>query len=210
MKKEDLFWDWFKVNEAKFFFLNQINDNDEKERILDDLLCHLHEYCDQLFFEIGGHPDERQDLIITADGNSSFFNTVETLVNHAPALSHWNIVAFKPAIGSGIIEYNSLKLDSDAIYFMPLSSKASTKIGLRVYVMGYNINNQKDFLTAIHLLLDNLLGEKSTALDIGHVEVENLTTISQKDELIEFVKLPRYINGKNQDRRLNFGGALSK
>jgi len=78
MSKEQQFWDWFKENEAKYFFLNQINDDNEKERLLVDFLSHLHEYCDQLFFEVGGYPNEKQDLIITAEGDMTFFDKVKT------------------------------------------------------------------------------------------------------------------------------------
>nr|WP_199158202.1 hypothetical protein [Pedobacter sp. ASV2] len=196
MNKEQLFWNWFKANEDKYFFLNQINDINEKERILDDFLDHLHKYCDQLFFEIGGYPNDKQDLIITAEGNGAFFNKVELLVNQAPLLANWNVIALKPAMGNGIIEYNGAKLDPEMMYFIPLSNKASQKIGLRIYIENYNLDNQKDFLTAAYLVLDTILGEKSNALDIGHVEIENLSLTSERDELIEFIKLPRYIAWK--------------
>nr|WP_315424194.1 hypothetical protein [uncultured Pedobacter sp.] len=196
MNKEQLFWNWFKENEAKYFFLNQINDIDEKERILDDFLYHLHKYCDQLFFEIGGYPNDKQDLIITAEGNSAFFDKVEVLVNQAPLLEYWNIIALKPAMGNGIIEYNGIKLDPQTIYFIPLSNKASKKIGLRVYIEDYTPIKQKEFLTATYLLLDNILGEKSNTIDIGHVEIEHLPIVSKRVELIEFVKLPRYVKWK--------------
>ncbi|WP_131539552.1 hypothetical protein [Pedobacter nototheniae] len=149
-----------------------------------------------MFFEIGGYPNDKQDLIITADGNSAFFNKVELLVNQAPLLAHWNVIALKPAMGNGIIEYNGAKLDPEMMYFIPLSNKASQKIGLRIYIQNYNLDNQKDFLTAAYLVLDTILGEKSNALDIGHVEIENLSLTSERDELIEFIKLPRYIAWK--------------
>lgn len=196
MNKEQLFWDWFKANEAKFFFLNQISDTDEKDRILEEFLHHLHKYCDQLFFEIGGHPNDKQDLIITAEGNSALFDKVETLVNQAPLLEYWNLIALKPAIGNSTIEYNEIKLDPHTIYFIPLSSNASKKIGIRLYIEDYDPANLKDFLTAAYLLLDNILGERSNALHIGHLEIESLNVHTKREELIELVKLPKYIKWK--------------
>ncbi len=76
MSKEQEFWNWFKENEAKFFSLNQIDDENEKERLLDYFLERLHDYCDQLYFLIGGRPDEIQELIITADGDTSNYKNI--------------------------------------------------------------------------------------------------------------------------------------
>ncbi|BAU53129.1 hypothetical protein [Mucilaginibacter gotjawali] len=196
MLKEQQFWTWFKENEAKYFFLNQINDDNERERLLDEFLEHLHIYCDHLFFEIGGHPNEKQDLIITAEGNADFFDRVEALVSQAPQLEYWNAIAFKPPIGNGIIEYNGIKLDPETMLFDPLSVNTSQKIGLRVHVDNFNPNRERDFLTAVYLLLDNILGEKPTALEIGYVDVKSMPPTLEKEELIEFTKLPRYIQWK--------------
>jgi len=196
MTKEQQFWDWFKSNEAKFFFLNQIDDDNEKERILDDLLSHLHEYCDHLFFEVGGHPNEKQDLIITAEGDTAFFDQVETLVKQAPSLEYWHIIAFKPAIGLGTIEYNGIKLSPETMCFNPLNNKASAKIGLRIHIDNFNPTYEKDFLQAVYLLLDNILGEKSTALEIGYVDVKSMPPTPEKEDLIELIKLPQYIKWK--------------
>ena len=95
------FWDWFKKNNFQFFFLNQINDENEKQRILDELDSKLNEYSEGLYFEIGGHPDDTQDLIITADGDINYFKDVKHLVKNAPKISNWNIIAFKPPINQG-------------------------------------------------------------------------------------------------------------
>jgi hypothetical protein len=202
MSKEKQFWDWFKENEAKFFFLNQVDDKDERENILDDFLEHLHLYCDHLFFEIGGHPNEKQDLIITAEGNVNFFDQVDVLVKHAPPLEYWSIIAFKPVMGGGVIEYNGIKLDPETMYFIPLKNKASQKLGVRMYVDNYDSANKKDFLTAGYWVLDNILGEKSNALDIGYVEIENLPSIPERKELIKLIKLPRYIQWNKSNPQL--------
>lgn len=194
MTKEEQFWNWFKENEVKYFFLN---DEEEKEGLLDDFLDHLHFYCENLFFQIGGDPHKEQDLIITAGGNIDYFDAVETLVNHAPHFERWNVIAFIPPMGNGIVDYENVRLDPELMYFNPLSSSKSTKIGLRIHVENYDPNNDKDFLTASYILLDNVLGEKSNALDIGYIEVENIpTSIVERDKLIEFTKLPSYIKWK--------------
>lgn len=196
MIKEEQFWEWFKKNEAKYFFLHQIDDETEKERILNELEEQLHLYCEDLFFEVGGQPDQKQDLIITAQGDSDFFNNAECLVAHAPQLEHWNIIALKPAVEDSVIDYDGIKLSSEMMWFIPLSSKNSSKIGLRVYIENYNPTDEDKVLFATHLTLDNLLGEKSSGLDIGYIEIDNLPPVSERDDLIELSELPRYVKWK--------------
>jgi hypothetical protein len=197
MSEERKFWDWFQKNEAQYFFLNQISDDDEKENLLETFLEHLHSYCDHLFFEIGGLPDEKQDLIITAEGDTDYFAQVELLINTAPVLEHWNFIAFKPAREDYTIEYNNITLDPKTLWFIPLNSNNNPqKIGIRLYADEYNETEEEDFLTAAYLVLDNVLGEKSNALDIGYVEIKNLSSVYNRDDLIELSKLPKYIEWK--------------
>lgn len=196
MVKVQEFWDWFKLNEARYFFLGQVTDEIERERYLDELLEHLHLYCEQLYFEVGGAQEGNRDLIITAQADVRFFDDAELLVAHAPNLEHWNFIALKPATGEGVVKYGDARLDADLMYFDPLENKSSQKIGLRVYVENYNVADHDSFTAAAWILTDSLLGEKSSAMDIGYLEVVGLQPTSDKEKLIPFAKLPRYVDWK--------------
>jgi len=194
MSGELKFWNWFKQKEANYFYLDQIEEVTEKERLLDDLLSHLHEYCQHLYFEVGGYPDEKQDLIITAGGNVDFFGEVEALVDAVPELDHWNVIAFKPpATENFTIEYEGVELDASTMYFVPLENKTSPQLGLRIYIDNYDSTQANTFLTAAYLVLDNILGEKSNAIDIGYVKTDDLASVHDREELIELNKLLRFI-----------------
>lgn len=196
------FWNWFEQNSNKFFFLNQVDNEDEREKILDDFLNQLHQYCDKLYFEIGGHPDEIQDLIITADGNLDYFSKVEELIKHAPKLKDWNIIAFKPPVDpSFVIEYGDIKIDPKKTWFLPLENeKRPEQLGLRICTPDYSPAKKKDFLNAAYLALDSILGEKSNALNIQHVEVEDLPDNPEKEGMINLIELPQYISWKKSRR----------
>jgi hypothetical protein len=196
MDKAQQFWDWFKNDETKYLYLNQIDDENERESLLNIFLEHLHNYCKELFFEMGGLPDAKQDLIITAGGNSDFFDEVELLVSKAPELEYWNVIALKPAQLNGIVEYGNIILKPEEMFFNPLSSNRSNLIGLRIYLKNYSSFDKDQCLEATYILLDNLIGEKSTALDIGHVELEDLHSVHDIKELIEMNKLPKYVKWK--------------
>lgn len=170
------FWKWFEKNNAKFFFLNQIGNEEEKEKLLDEFLKKLHEYCAQLFFQIGGYPNEVQELIISAEGNVDYFRKVEELVGSAPKLKDWNIIAFKPPADSNfVIDVNGVKFDPKRTWFMPLENKKRPELfGIRLFTDNYSDSQKSDFLNAAYLALDSLLGERVHALSVHHVEVRKL------------------------------------
>ena len=89
MEDQRKFWEWFKQNEGRFRDV----EVPEKERLLDDLLDALHDYCPQLWFETGRAEDGCNELIISAEGDTSYFSAVRTLIAVAPTISGWRFIA---------------------------------------------------------------------------------------------------------------------
>jgi hypothetical protein len=83
-----MFWKWFTLNALSYEKINSIDD-DERNRLLDDFELQLHNYCDKLYFEIGGLPGELNELIITAEGDANYFQAVENLITDAPEIPGW-------------------------------------------------------------------------------------------------------------------------
>lgn len=196
MGKEETFWAWFKTNSDKYYHLNQLSDVKEKENLLEIFLKQLHIYCDNLFFEIGGIANEVQELIISAAGNKDYFDKVERLVAKAPKMHDWQIVAFKPSMGIDFVsEYEDVKLDPKQIWFLPLENENDPKeLGLRICLPNYNPKKEKVFIAGCYQLFDTILGEKSAALDIQHVEVNRLPNKPEEKGLIELTELQKYIS----------------
>jgi hypothetical protein len=199
MNKEAIFWEWFKANNSKYFYLNQITDATKKEELLNLVLEKLHEYCDKLYFEIGGFPNEPQELIISAEGNRSYFNKVEELVSKAPKINDWQIIAHKPAIGTNFItEYEGIKLNPLEIWFLPLDNeKEPDVLGLRLCIPNYNSQQETKFVAGCYQMLDGLLGEKSVITNVHHVEVDKLPKKPETKGLIELRELPKYLIWRN-------------
>lgn len=194
--KEDDFWNWFKTNNSKYYYINQILDEEKREELLNVFLKQLHNYCDKLFFEIGGIANEIQELIISTGGDKNYFHKVEELVSRAPQIDEWQIIAFKPPMGVDFVtDYEGIKLDPHEIWFLPLDNESAPKeLGLKVCIPNYNPKREEDFLNGCYQMLDTILGEKSVMMDLHHVEIDKLPKKPEKRGLIKLSELPEYIS----------------
>ena len=95
MRKINIFWNWFQDNNQTIKNLiheTHINQN----QIIYWLNKQLNYYSKGLDFIIIFPKKENQktELIITANGNSDYFNQVIQLIDNAPKLRHWKFTAF--------------------------------------------------------------------------------------------------------------------
>jgi hypothetical protein len=189
------FWVWFKNDNAEFFFLNQIEDEAEKERILNKLHSKLVEYCDKLFFEVGGHPDEIQELIISSGGNKEYFNKVQILVDLAPIVPNWRVIALKQANDEDFtVESRGLEASPNNLWFLPLKNrKLVQELGIEIGFENYDKAREKDFLFLANLILENKLGEEQSQY-IKHVIVSSLPNSPDNKGYIEFDLINDYLN----------------
>ncbi|OON68875.1 hypothetical protein [Hymenobacter sp. CRA2] len=189
------FWHWFADNSSAYLFVNQVAEP-ERERLFALLIEQLHRYCAHLWFEIGGHPDENQELIITAEGDINYFGKVTELVAQAPALAQWKFVAFKPPMGADFsVRFADVELTPANMWFLPLSRDDSAAlIGLRVGVRNYEQVKDSEWLdSTLAKVLDTLLGEVSYALDIDYVELAPLPDEPEAAGMMKLEELPGYV-----------------
>ncbi|MCW3072063.1 MAG: hypothetical protein JWO44_1953 [Bacteroidetes bacterium] len=195
MKTAEEFWDWFRMNHHPYLFVNEV-ENAERERLFDLFIEQLHAYCEGLYFEMGGNPKEDQELIISAEGIEKRFHKVEELVDKAPVIPGWKVIAFKQPKGEGFkTEYNGIVFDPENIYFMPLeNSKEPQLIGIKVFVAGFEEETKNDFIAGTYLMLDGLIGEKSVTLDIDYLDIKGMP--ENEEGIVGIKQLAAYIMWK--------------
>ncbi|OHX63960.1 hypothetical protein [Flammeovirga pacifica] len=189
------FWNWFKQNHYKYLFLNDI-DEEQKEELLDEFLNELHKFSENLFFEIGGHPnDEKVELVITATGFTEYFPQVEQLIDNAPNMQEWKFIKYKQPQGPGFTtEYQGYKFDPDRTIFVPLTNKNDPDdIGIRVFYSDYEDDKNDIFMNGTYIMLDTLIGEKSTALDIDYLDVKSTPNNISEYNFMHLGEIGEYI-----------------
>jgi hypothetical protein len=167
------FWKWFSENNHRFLFATQVEEA-ERDRMMNEQGAKLHEYHEHLFFLVGGHPDHADtELIITAEGITEYFPFVEELVSAAPEIKGWKFIAFKPPMGKGLrVEQGGKTFDPEKIIFIPLHNPEEPDgVALNICYPDYDEKERNLFLSGTYIMLDTLLGEKSTMLDIDHFEI---------------------------------------
>jgi hypothetical protein len=194
----DGFWRWFAKSQSRFRDVEVAG----KDALLDELQDHLHAYCDELYFEIGGMPGGTTELIITAEGKRALFPLVKELIARAPTLEGWSFIAFRPAQGFDFVTRSGrAEIDPKACWFLPLESKSSPDLlGISVGCPTFAPSLRKDFEFAVWIVLHTILGEIRVAEEVAHVEITSLPAKPEDDGFIELSELPRYLDWKKAKR----------
>jgi hypothetical protein len=192
------FWDWFVGHHHKYLFLDDMEE-EVKDRAVEELLDQLHQYSEQLSFEVGIHPKDFQArLVISADGAVPYFGAVERLVDAAPDISPWKFVRFRqPRGGSRITQYAGREFDPQKIVFLPLSmTDKPDAVAIRVCYPDYTAEDNATFIRATYLMLYALIGEKAVAFNIDYLDVVATPDDIDEDNFPRLTNIAQYIEGR--------------
>jgi hypothetical protein len=184
-----VFWDWFVANKDRYRNLDL--PEPEYDEVLLTLSNKLHEYHPELQYDIGLPDEDYEDaeLVITADGVVEHFPAVATLVDAAPDIEGWEILAFIPPAGFAVaVQYEGIELDPEECLFVGKSTEDEHQLlDLHVVCPNYDESQAELFQQAVHFLLQTCLGEELAATELGELKVGPVPT--DPDELKEFVPL---------------------
>ena len=173
MYKPEYFWNWFLKHQSRYLTLGEIKP-ELRDAAVDEMQFELNKFCDQIFFEIGGEEgDHRGALIISAAGDPDFFPQVRELVDAAPSMEDWEVIAFKPPHpGPVVITYEDQSFDPQEIIVIPLLHDAYLdSVGIQVCFDDFEEAIEEHYMGATFLMLEALIGEEAAINDIEHLEV---------------------------------------
>src|SRR5215831_6533515 len=125
------FWQLFAAEEKQLF------QDSDTSRVLDRISCLLARYNPGLSAEISDD-EVCRELIVTADGDPRLFRVVEDLIEAAPHLMYWRVIALKPPRGFDFsLDFDGVSIVPSELFFDPLKSGSDpTAIGIRVFAPG--------------------------------------------------------------------------
>jgi hypothetical protein len=191
--REREFWTWFEKNKNIYYHFE-----DNQEELFDQLRRKLKIIHDDLTFEFSPvHPDGTRELFISADGIKDAFLAVISLVDKAPEINEWRIVAFRQRIPGDDIEINmgGLKIGYSDIYFR--YGNDDNKIGIELNIRAYDPADNR-YKNAIYVLLDGLIGEYDMETKIGWIQWVTLEG-SKIDDLIPLISLREIVDAMGGD-----------
>jgi len=183
--KEQVFWDWFSKNADIYFYFERNQDV-----YFSKLKTKLSKVHPDLVFEFSPIlEDGTREFVVSADGIESVFPIVIKLVEQAPILKNWKIVAFRqPHKNFTQIEYQGLIINSDDIFFR--YAKDNGMIALELNIRGFY--ESPEWTAATFIILDNILGEYHTTMSLSLIDKKKLNE-NETIDLFPIVALPQII-----------------
>ena len=210
-KAVEYFWSWFVEYNTKFKIFRSLTPKEQNHYSF-WMKWHLHFYAPGVDYIIK-YPKDKHDkikLIITAHGDSQYYTKVEEVVNEAPKLKNWTVIAFiEPYSDLKMLEkgldqpyvFDDLSIKISELYCRLIPDLALEKVHLVIYLDNYELRSQNEnLLQLILLMLQDLLGEKSFYQNIDIVQLKNAPTIQENCRTPLF-KLQEFIDGRSFGNR---------
>jgi len=182
------FWIWFEKNSQDYYQLKEEKLNSLFYK-LDKQLSKINE---DIAFEFSADLiDGKREFIISADGILSAFTDVIDLVEKAPKLEGFKIIAFRSKSNVddiSTIEYEDISLGPDDVFFT--YRKNGDTLDIVLYLKGYD-SDFEEWENAAFILLDTIIGEYDVATKIGSID---MLPYKESPNLKPILELPSLID----------------
>ena len=202
------FWEWFKRHHQEYLTLNK-KSKKEARYWLQELNAHVRAYFKFFGFSLVLPEKGIARLTITVKGRAKHFRKADAFVATAPDIPGWSIHALEDAMPVDLLLEKQLEvtgIDPWEFHF----SFAGDHPGDTVLIMYHPLYTEKNarlFGETAYAVLYHLLGERSFGMDIGRVEVDNLSCAGPGD-VYRLEELATHIGQRNSSMAVDHNGTL--
>jgi hypothetical protein len=176
------FWDWFVKNTPT---MAQLRAQDFS--FADELKRRLERIRNGVTWELAGDETECT-LFISADGFRELIPYVQAVVENAPKLDGWRVVAFRQRTGIGAkMQFRGATIDPSQTYFELVAD--GKKINLKTYVSKTADVESEASIHTVFLMLDHLLGEYDVMTKMGLFDLIHVPPYPEQCGLIPAKRL---------------------
>ena len=189
-KKKDpieKFWQYFIDHEKKLYNLRE----EDIEKVFRDLYILINKVNNQLTFSTPVPLiDGKREITIKASSNGKNFPDVIRLVEAAPKMEKFTIIAFEQRNDDEHeTTVNDIKLTRDDVFFHYTYDQEYTTFYLKLYIKGFEEEND-DYYRVAFDLLEVVIGEYVLGTEITEIEFNKFHST---DELLPINDLPKIL-----------------
>jgi hypothetical protein len=204
------FWEWFSRNNKEYL---ELNNKTKKEAAywLHELNAHLRAYF-KFFGYCMALPEKGiARLTITVHGKAMHFKKVESFVATAPEIPGWAFIALEEPMPIDFLLEKEIKaagIDPGEFSFS-FTSDDPEDSNIIIYHPLCTEENLRAFMNLAYEAIYNLLGERSFGLDLGLVEVANLSEADvDVDDVYPLEDLPVHLGSRRSSIVVDNNGTL--
>jgi hypothetical protein len=187
--KYNEFWKWFEAHEHEIFHFER-----KQEKVFNKLASRLLRVHPDLVFEFSSVTEGRREFTVSAAGIQSAFSEVTALVQAAPSMPRWQIIAFRQRQDVPEIRCGDKALNRDAVFFDYIP--AGDKIHLLLFIPGL-AQSSADGVTGLktigYLLLDSAVGEYDVETKIDGIQFLDATASPERRRIC-LRELPKVVD----------------
>ena len=191
------FWEWFKRHNKEYLQLSKKSQK-EGNYMLNEMKAHLRAHGRYMKFSLVWAVDGSFGILtITSLGKSRFFERIEEFVAKAPQIPNWEIRALEPPENPCFLieeRFGDTGIDVDELRFIKGEEDSNIFV---VYHPLYTEEQDDAFRQVAIAATYNVLGERLYGLNFDCVEVENLSRVPKKGQLLRLEELPALLGNKH-------------
>lgn len=166
-------------------------DSGPTEAFLKQIEKRLHRIKGGLAFQIGKVSDIWQ-IEVSADGIRDRIPTVRKIVDAAPPIPGWKVVAFRQPTEAGLsIQMGEQTIDESSIWYR--ASDGPQSLNLEIFIAGVTDANFETMTHIAFLFLDSMVGEYAVMTRFASIEFFPLPPDPVRDGLRPLAELPAQV-----------------